>query len=107
MSPSTENGNKTGGSGSGGSIQLHAKYLIGYGVISAAGGSTDRDGTGGQGGGGRILIKLLEWENKEIAHNHTSFWHGAVSVAPGDGSAIKIPEDQSPFYIGKGSNFFK
>ncbi len=57
-SETEENG---AGAGSGGSIQLHMRYINGNGQITANGGSLSSGSFGGVGSGGRIRIRLLSW----------------------------------------------
>lgn len=72
------------GSGSGGSIQLHTKYLDGEGSILANGGgaSLKLQGNGGFGGGGRILINYTHWNSTQPTGHKVKVSASAGEIYP-------------------------
>lgn len=100
-SPETQMGKATAGSGSGGSIQIFMKYLLGKGSVKSEGGSTQSWGIGGPGGGGRIRVNFLTWYDGDY---YSANWTGTFSVKQGNRSDfINLPEDSNE-NMGKGSN---
>lgn len=69
------------GAGSGGSIQVYAKNLVGNGIFSVKGG--DSYNYCGEGGGGRILVFFYNWENQNAYYN-SSAWQGKILTQKGN-----------------------
>lgn len=69
------------GAGSGGSMQVYARNLVGNGTFSVKGG--DSYNYCGEGGGGRILIFFYDWENQN-ANENPNAWQGKILTQKGN-----------------------
>lgn len=72
---------KGSGAGSGGTVQVYTLYISGNGVISANGGNTYN--YCGEGGGGRILMYLYNWESDSNTQSSYA-WKGKIEATKGN-----------------------
>ena len=95
------------GAGSGGSVQIYiGESIIGKGKISANGG--DSWDYCGEGGGGRMMVFRINWENLTAMSMNADKqnWNGDVSVKKGDRmKSMNLSELENKNFAGaNGSN---